>query len=314
MNAATPPFFTVLTPTFNRADLLGRVYASLQAQRFTDFEWLIVDDGSTDDTRETVSAMMPRSPFPVRYIHQENGHKKMAFNRGVREARGTMLVVLDDDDEMPPDALGTMHRIWHDIPAADRTRFVGVTGLCARVDGRIVGDRFPQSVMDASVTDMYFRHRVRGEKFGCQRTDVLRQFPFPEDIQAFVPESLVWWRIARAGFINRFTNTVLRTYHATPTSLSTGSGNLARNAAGLYLLNWQLVNDEMGYFIRAPKTFVLGAVRVTRFALWLRQSNERHVLADYPIARWPAKLLVALMWPLGWLLHQRDRRGARLTD
>jgi glycosyltransferase involved in cell wall biosynthesis len=308
---STHPVFTVCTPTYNRAPLLGRVYASLAAQNFTDFEWIVVDDGSTDDTRSVVQDLQSRARFPIHYLWQENRHKKVAFNRGVAQALGTLLVALDDDDEIPPDTLANLARIWEGIPDIDRERFVGVTGLCARPDGTVVGDHYPKDVFDCSAADMYFKHRVRGEKFGCMRVDLLKRFPFPEDIDGFVPESLVWWAIARAGYINRFVNQIVRVYHPTPGSLSVQQGSATRNAAGLYLLNWDMLEHHLGAFFYKPREFIAAAARVTRFRSTLRQQdNGNAVLQRYPLTRWAAHFLVVCMWPLGWLLYRRDR-GSR---
>src|SRR3546814_17332261 len=81
---------------------------------------------------------------------------------------------------------------WGEIPLPERSRFGAITGLCARPNGHIVGDMYPSDVFDATSLDMTFKYHVKGEKFGCLRTDVLLQFPFPEEIAGFVPESLVW--------------------------------------------------------------------------------------------------------------------------
>lgn len=170
---------TILTPTYNRAGTLHRVYESLCQQTFKDFEWVVVDDGSTDNTHASVLAWQARAAFPIRYVWQNNQHKKTAFNRGVREARGELIVGLDSDDEMPPDALQIFKSVWDSIPPARRDSYVAVTGLCARPDGSVVGDRYPQDVFDSTAVDVYFRHRIKGEKFGCMRTSVLRKFPFP---------------------------------------------------------------------------------------------------------------------------------------
>lgn len=91
------PTFTVFTPTYNRAHTLLRVFSSLQAQTFQDFEWLIVDDGSTDGTEELIKHWGSESHFPVRYFKQENRGKHVAFNRGVREATGQFFLPLDSD-------------------------------------------------------------------------------------------------------------------------------------------------------------------------------------------------------------------------
>jgi glycosyltransferase involved in cell wall biosynthesis len=302
------PVFTVCTPTYNRAELLPRVYASLARQTLMDFEWVIVDDGSTDNTQAVVRNLNERAKFPIRYLWQENRHKKVAFNHGVREALGTLLVALDDDDEIPPDTLASLARIWEGIPGIDRERFVGVTGLCARPDGEVVGDLYPKDVFDCSAADLYFKHRVRGEKFGCMRVDLLRRFPFPEDIEGFVPESLVWWAIARAGYVNRFVNQIVRIYHPTPGSLSLQEGSATQHAAGLYLLNWDMLEHHLGAFFYRPREFVAAAARLTRFRKGLQhQGNGTTVLERYPLTGWAARLFVACMWPLGWLLYRRDR-------
>ena len=83
--------FTVFTPTFNRACTLHRVYESLSAQTYRDFEWLVVDDGSSDDTRKLIDTWERQARFPLRYIYQPNQGKHVAFNRGVREARGELF-------------------------------------------------------------------------------------------------------------------------------------------------------------------------------------------------------------------------------
>lgn len=304
-------FFTVLTPTHNRAAVISRTFESLQSQTFRAFEWLVIDDGSTDATADVIQACAQRAGFPVRYVRQSHGHKKTAFNLGVRSAAAEMLLVLDDDDELLPDSLERLWATWQDIPVDQRDGYIGVVGLCAGSDMRIVGDRFPRDVMDCTATDMYFLHGVRGEKFGCQRTAVLRDFPYPENIPGFVPESLVWWAIAAQGWRTRFINQVVRTYHQTQVSLSTAgkaSGAPERHALGLYLLNWSWVEQQLPYFRHAPLAFALAAARLTRFRLAACRAGQQGLLQQYPVTRWPARLLVALMAPLGWLMDRRQRR------
>src|SRR5258707_14117604 len=104
--------FTVFTPTWNRAHTLHRAYQSLHAQTFRNFEWLIVDDGSTDNTREIVEKWQAESEFPIRYIYQENQGKAAAFNRGVREAQGALFLTLDSDDACVNQALERFKYHW----------------------------------------------------------------------------------------------------------------------------------------------------------------------------------------------------------
>src|ERR1700736_1708087 len=94
------PFFTVFTPTYNRAHTLHRVFNSLKAQSFRDFEWVLVDDGSTDNTEELAELWIKTADFPIRYFWQKNSGKHIAYNFGIREARGQMFAVLDSDDAL----------------------------------------------------------------------------------------------------------------------------------------------------------------------------------------------------------------------
>ena len=137
--------FTVFTPTYNRARTIERVYRSLAAQAFRGFEWVVVDDGSTDGTRELVEAWKAEASFPIRYEWQENRGKHIASNKGIALARGELFITADSDDEFPPTALETFKRVWESIPEAERPGFAGAAGLCVDQRGRLVGDRFPRS-------------------------------------------------------------------------------------------------------------------------------------------------------------------------
>ncbi len=300
--------FSVITPTFNRAHTLERVYRSLREQSFQDFEWVVVDDGSTDHTGALVRGWQQEASFPIRYVWQPNQHKKTAFNNGVRQARGEWLVAIDSDDELDPNALYQMALVWGQVPPAERGRYVAITGLCARTDGRVVGDMYPQDVMDITSLDMIFRQHVRGEKFGCLRTDVLRQFPFPEDIPGFVPESLVWRAIARAGYLTRFVNQVFRVYHDSADSLSRQdrSADSERHAMGLWLLAHDTVENCLPWFRYQPLSFFAAAARYTRFALHLRAQGVARPQGRR-LTHLTSRLLVLVMWPAGFGLYLRDR-------
>ncbi|HEY9572879.1 MAG TPA: glycosyltransferase family A protein [Pusillimonas sp.] len=298
--------FTVVTPTYNRAHTLERVYSSLREQSFQDFEWVIVDDGSTDNTRAMVMGWQQEASFPIHYMWQKNQHKKTAFNRGVRKANGELVVALDSDDSLDTNALYAMALAWGEIPLPERSRFVAITGLCARPNGHIVGDMYPSDVFDATSLDMTFKYHVKGEKFGCLRTDVLLQFPFPEEVAGFVPESLVWRAIARAGYLTRFVNQVFRVYHDSTDSLSAQGKDSQQHALGLWLLAQDTVVECLPWFRYRPQAFLMAAARYTRFSLHLRHS--RQVLPPGRGLKGMASCtLVGLMWPVGAMLYLRDR-------
>jgi glycosyltransferase involved in cell wall biosynthesis len=299
------PLFTVFSPTYNRAHTLPRVYESLKQQTFRGFEWLIVDDGSTDNTRELVAAWQEESKFPIRYFWQKNEHKKVAFNRGVREAQGELFLTWDSDDEAVPEALEILARHWQSIPPNKKEMFSGVTGLCVDGKGKIVGSRFPTDVIDSDSLEIRYRYRVSGEKWGFQRTDVMRQFPFPENAIGHVPEGVIWSALAKR-YKTRFVNDILRVYHAEGDSImQTGisSGGAKKNADGHALWAREVLCNEMRWFFYSPIWFLKMAANFTRFQMHLRRGQ--------PGKRWQLngvipRLLVTFMWPVGCARYLTD--------
>ena len=211
--------FTVFTPTFNRAHTLHRVYQSLTPQTFRDFEWLVVDDGSTDNTRSLVSRWQDEADFTIRYYWQENAGLQSAWNLGAELAEGELFLKLDSDDECVPHALERLKYHWDRIPEVARRGFVGVTALVRRPDNELEGTPFPHSPLDSTALEIR-RYKVAGDKWGFLRTTVVRRYPFPIiEGERFVPDSLVWNRMA-ARYRTRFVNEVLLTYYPSPDSLT----------------------------------------------------------------------------------------------
>lgn len=212
--------FTVFTPTFNRGELLARTYESLCRQTLQHFEWLIIDDGSTDDTAIRVRVWQRSAPFPIRYLHQPNSGKHRAHNVAIASAAGELFAVLDSDDTLVPGAIERLLFHWSSIPKSDRGRFSGVTGLCADPSGAVIGRSFPKPVMDCRHYELETSYGVTGEKWGCHRTSTLRRFAFPEiPGENYCPEGVVWNRVARS-YLVRHVNEILRVYQRHSGSLT----------------------------------------------------------------------------------------------
>lgn len=189
---------TVLTPTYNRAKLLPQLYKSLCAQTCQDFEWIVVDDGSADNTHEVVHSLQAEcdSVFPIVYVRKENGGKHTAVNRGVKEAHGELTLILDSDDELPPNAVATITEAWKQTKTLHRNDLGGICGYMAHRNGQRIGAPVVTGVY-SSLALRYQAH-VTGDMCEVFRTDVLRKYPFPEiKGERFCPEALVWNRIAQ---------------------------------------------------------------------------------------------------------------------
>jgi glycosyltransferase involved in cell wall biosynthesis len=293
------PAFTVVTATFNRAALLREAHQSLLAQPRPPFEWIVVDDGSTDDTRAVVAELIADSPFPVRYLWQENTGKHGALNAGVAEARGELIAILDSDDKIAPEALGLLWDAWQGIAPSERPRFAGVAGHKARADGSVVGDRLPAPTVDASMFELRTRYGVEGDKFEVFRREVLQAFPFPTDLGRFVTEALVWNRISRS-YVHRWIDEVASIVDYRAGGLSDRSARLRADswrAARLYYLEAAAMEPKppLRFRFRLYSNYV-------RFSLHGRLSPLA-IVREAPTA---SGALAA--FPLGVGLYLRDRR------
>ncbi len=192
---------TILTATFNRRILLTRLFESLLCQRCLDFEWVIIDDGSTDGTEDEAQVMIQRALgiFTVRYFVKTNEGKHRAINFGVKKSLGEYVFIVDSDDMLPVNSIETILK-WISEVDSDNM-FAGVSGLKQMMDGRLlVEDRLPgRSYVDATNLD---RDKY-GLVYDCAevyKTSVLEKYPFPEfEGEKFISEISSWNAIARDG-------------------------------------------------------------------------------------------------------------------
>lgn len=186
---------TVFTPTYNRADLLPRLYESLCAQSYRDFEWVVVDDGSVDGTEVILKEWIDAGILNIHYFKQLNGGKHRAINQGVRMATGDLFFIVDSDDFLPKNALENV--LQHYSTVSNDASVAGVAGRRMYDTGVVVGNSTFTELLSNSIAIRY-KHGVTGDLVEVFRTAVLREFPFPEFTnEKFCPEALVWNRIAQ---------------------------------------------------------------------------------------------------------------------
>ena len=221
---------TVFTPTYNRGHLLPDLYNSLKRQTCKDFEWVVVDDGSTDDTEKLVNSWLSQADFSVCYIKKENGGKQRAVNLGLQHAKGEYFFIVDSDDILADNAVETALK-WFDT-IRDKDGFAGIAGQKGYRDGKVVGGTFDGEYLDATTLERP-KYNITGDKAEIFYTDVLKKFPFPEfDGEKFVPEALVYNRIAMAGYKLRWFNEVVYLAEYLPDGYSA-------NVDSLLIKNWK---------------------------------------------------------------------------
>lgn len=186
---------TILTPTYNRNTMLKRLYESLLMQTVKNFVWLIVDDGSKDETANSVRQWQREKKIEILYIYQKNGGKHRALNKGIEQIRTELSFIVDSDDYLPEDAveiIGKYHEKYKNMK-----NLCGYSFLRCYEDGTVNTAYFPKDEMIGTFRDIRINGNIGGDKAEVFITEILRLFPFPEwEGERFVPEDIVWMQMS----------------------------------------------------------------------------------------------------------------------
>lgn len=168
------PLLTVFTPAYNRAHTIGRTYESLLKQSNKDFIWLIVDDGSSDNTQELVKEWMSKhNGFEIRYIHKENGGMHTAHNVAYEHIDTLLNICIDSDDCLAEDGINKILNKWEEVKDLG---YAGIIGLDADLDGNIIGKGFPEGLKETTLSG-YYANGGAGDKKLVYRTDIINKYP-----------------------------------------------------------------------------------------------------------------------------------------
>ena len=209
---------TVFTPTYNRAYIIENLYRSLQRQTCTEFEWLVIDDGSSDNTGELFAAwQQEENPFPIRYHKKENGGKCRAINMALELARGELFFTVDSDDYLTDDALEKILR-WEAALPRDGN-YCGLAGNLGTAPDETPNTMLPGDYLDGNALDRY--GAVDGERAMVFYTQIHRKYRYPEfPGEKFITEAVTWNRMAADGYRIRFHNDIIWIYEYKPDGLT----------------------------------------------------------------------------------------------
>lgn len=301
-------FVTVCTPTYNRAHTLRRVFESLQKQEFKDFEWLIIDDGSTDNTKEVVGKFIDEASFPIRYYYKENGGRHTALNFSYELIHSEYVVNIDSDDALTDDAFLLIKKAWDSIPPEDYDRFWLVSGRCIDSQtGKMVGEPYPDGINKLKGRA---QHKVitkySGEKSCCRKVSVLKQYPFPvyPDVK-FVSENTVWEKVNQK-YDQYCVNDVFRIYYTdSPDSLLLGKVHTATKRKSQYYYALFYINECFNqiFYNRYVLFFI---VSLSRYAM-LSGISVKTTLGS--VNKWYKKAFILLGYPFSklWILFNVRR-------
>lgn len=286
---------TIFTPTYNRAYILHRCYESLCRQTNMNFNWIIVDDGSEDNTEDLVSQWISDGIIDITYIKQENQGKMMAHNVGAENCKTVLFMCLDSDDYLTDDAVEIINLNW---TQCEKQKYAGMVALRVYKDfSPVGGTEMPNKIKESTLIDLYFTHGFKGDTALIYRTEYLRKYPFPKiSGEKFIPEPYVYDQIdlERPLFL---INKGIYICEYLEDGYSANISNVIRKNPRGYLVfakQRMQISKRMDVKLRAAAQYML--------ASWL--SGEKH-----PIIKSPNKILTFISVPFALMVYfQKYRR------
>lgn len=297
---------TIVTPTYNRAHTLPRVYESLKKQSFKDFKWIIMDDGSTDNTREIVEQFQAENLFPIEYFYQKNKHKFLAVLDGIKKVKSKYHMVVDSDDSYPENSLETLYNEVEKIENQDE--FIGLMGLSADEEGKIVGNEYPNGGFDGSIFDMRYKYKVRGDKFGIFISKSYLKAIESKDYsryegKGYIPQSVIFNEYDAKGLKTRFVNKVVRIYHKDESDAASVSNTrwTGKNVFGLREGHLSFLNSYGSKLFSYPKALLRNLVGYQFYSF--KNKDEIFSIISKP-KNLIIKLLGIYLLPFSFIYHK----------
>ena len=290
---------TVFTPTYNRAHTLERLYQSLLKQDCYDFEWLVINDGSTDDTDTLFQEWLKQeTPFPIHYYEVENGGKQRAINQAIQSAKGKYFFIVDSDDALLPYAISFLINSFVSLPNDDS--FIGVSGIRGDKEGKPLF-RIPNIDNSKGFVDA---NNIERSSYGLQAdmaeafyTDKLKRYTFPVWLgEKFTPEAVVWDQMALDGYKLRWFNEIIYLCEYQEDGLTKSSWKLLKQNPMGYAM---LFNTQLKYQTSFKAKIYLCLQFIACCCLAKEYSYIPHC---------NAKGLTYLLFPMGWLLSKRRKQ------
>ncbi len=289
--------FTIFVPAFNASKTIVNVLESIKSQTYQDFEVIIINDGSTDNTTQVVNHYIKDCKYPIRFIDNKiNKHKFALVKQAIDLAKGAFFLPFDADDICKKEALEIFHSEYESIEENLKPKISGVTTLMEDQNGKLVGDKYPYSPFFSNTLETKHYYRILGDKWGFIKTDILRQIDFAQSIETgeFFPEGILWLSIANAGYLTKYVNIYTYTYNMdVPNSITKvdySKKSMGFAIYGIFFLNTFYKN----HLYRMPKEFLKRLVSVLMASLELDYRKDAYVKA---IDSRLFKLMVQILWP-----------------
>lgn len=282
---------TVMTPTYNRKQLLIKLFDTLNKQENKNFIWMIIDDGSSDGTENIIPSLIKQARFDIEYIKKENGGKHTALNKGFQNVKSEFIFIVDSDDILTPNAI---QRVYDHIDTILEYNLAGISFLRGYSKTEVIGDKFPKSEEIFNDIDIRMKYGIKGDKAEVWRSDILKQYQFPVfEGEKFQGENYIWLQIARK-YNMLYVNEIIYICNYLDGGLTlSGRKMRIKNPRG------GMENSKQSFYKEFPlKTRLKGSWLYDCYAFFANKKPSEAINES------GNKFMTTLMMPLGYLLYK----------
>ncbi|SMC61393.1 glycosyltransferase family 2 protein [Moheibacter sediminis] len=288
---------TIITPAFNRADKLPRLYDSLVNQTFKDFVWLVMDDGSTDNTKEVIEGFKQEGKIDIEYHWHENVHKVITMFRAFNLVKTDYHFRVDSDDTIPPRSIEILYN--HMMEIKDDPTMCAVIGRLKYDNGKINGSDFPKNPLDTTAFLMKNHDKVKGVHAGMQKNAAVRSLGLNMEQyrgRGYLPD--FWNYVLDSKFKTRFVNDIVYTYHfdEIDQASNTNARKLKKYAFGLMVNHLNFLESYYEqYFTTHPIPILKQLFKYLYYGLNVKDSSFKSLIAN--LKKINLKILALIMIP-----------------
>lgn len=275
---------TIFTPTYNREYILERLYNSLKNQINKEFEWIIVDDGSTDNTESMVNNWQKENKVLIRYYKQENQGKPIAHNLGIEKAKGELFVCVDSDDWLKSNAVEIILNYWK------KNKDKEIIGMVfPRIDdsNKYIGAIPKRNVKTATLDDFYAKYGLKGDTMLVYKTSIIKKYRFPKiEGEKFIPETYLYDKLDQEGRLI-FVNEKLYVCEYLKDGYTNSAKKIIKNnpkGYSLYAKNRMKLSKNLKVKYKAAAQYVLGNWLANTKIKILQEKNKFIILLSIPVA------------------------------
>ena len=289
--------FTIFVPVYNAEKTIHKVFASIENQTFNDFEVIIINDGSTDNSNLIISKSIENINYKCTYINNDKNINKMGvFFQAIKLAKGEFFLIHDADDESLPESLSVFNKRYEEIPEDLKENISGVTCRCKNQFGKLIGKALPQDPFYSNSFESSILYGLSFEKWGFVKTRLLKSIQVDDFIfgKGLIPEGFIWLVFAKEGYITKYCSDIIRIYYIDNVN-NLSSLKYDKKALGMCLYGLLFINYFYSdYFLKASKHFVKRTISVLISSKYLEFK-----LTDYlsSIDSWLVKIVFLLLWP-----------------